>query len=374
MNTLTAINDLNRHTKPLAEEIKNRLSAVVDSGWFILGKEVNSFESSFAKYCGASHCISVANGTEALEIALRALDIGHGCTVATVANAGMYSATAIAATGALPVFIDIDNTSLTMSPDDLQRNLNAHKIDAIIVTHLYGQLAAIEKIISLAKQHGIPVIEDCAQAHGAQRNGIRAGSFGDIGCFSFYPTKNLGALGDGGAIVTNNQQLKERVTLIRQYGWSKKYYVVKSGCKNSRLDEMQAAILNVKLPFLDQWNLRRREIVKATINNCGKLKNIEFPKNTDDTYVGHLFVVRSQYRNKLKEFLHTKSVACDIHYPIPDYRQSVYLDRYAGLFLINTEKAAEEILTLPCFPEMTDDEVQYLSEALIAFDNLCSSQ
>lgn len=371
MNTLTAINDLNRHTKPLAEEIKRRLSSVVDSGWFVLGKEVSSFESGFAAYCGVKHCVSVANGTEALEIALKSLEIGPGKSVATVANAGMYSSTAIEAVGASPLFIDIDRSTMTMSATDLANNLKSKKIDAIIVTHLYGQLANIEEIISLAKMNSIKVIEDCAQAHGAALKGKRAGSFGDIGCFSFYPTKNLGALGDGGAIVTSNDSIKNNLSLLRQYGWSKKYHVVKAGCKNSRLDEMQAAILNIKLPLLDGWNERRRQIVQKVSQSCSALKSISFPFCADESYVGHLFVIRTQNRIKLKEFLQSKFISSEIHYPVPDHKQVIFSERYSSISLPNTEKASEEILTLPCFPEMTNEEVEYLSQCLIEFEECC---
>ena len=223
---------------------------------YILGQEVQAFEQQFADYCGVSHCVGVGNGTDALELSLRVLGVQPSDRVAIVANAGSYSSTAVLAIGATPVWVDVDPLSMTMAPEQLAAVL-AGGIAAVIVTHLYGQLADIEALLSLARMAGVPLIEDCAQSHGARRHGRVAGSFGDLGCYSFYPTKNLGALGDGGAIVTSDEGLATQLRSLRQYGWSRKYHADAAGGRNSRLDEIQAAVLldEVAPPGrLEQWS------------------------------------------------------------------------------------------------------------------------
>lgn len=353
---LKAINDLDRHTRPLQQELNAAVSRVLQSGWFVLGPEVTAFEQEFAAYCGSAHCVSLANGTDALELALRALGIGPGKTVLTVANAGMYSSVGILATGATPLYADISADTLLLDAAEVKRLLDQRSVDAIIVTHLYGLLADIEDIVRLAKTRGIPVVEDCAQAHGAMRAGKKAGSFGDIACFSFYPTKNLGALGDGGAIATSRQDLADRVRQLRQYGWGGKYHVALPGGRNSRLDEMQAAILRIKLPLLDRWNSRRRDI--ATRYSQGiKHPKITTPKVHGTEYVAHLFVIRTAERDRLRQHLTTNGIPTDVHYPVPDYAQAAYRHLFNGMDLPVTEHACAEVLTLPCFPEMTDAEV-----------------
>ncbi|BBJ00620.1 aminotransferase [Ferrigenium kumadai] len=343
--------------------MQTELSAAIDrvlrSGWFVLGPEVSAFEAEFASYCGAKHCVSLANGTDALELALRALDIGEGKAVLTVANAGMYSTVAILAAGAKPVYAEVRPDTLLVDTADVARILEHEKIDAIIVTHLYGLLGDIRQVIELARARGIPVIEDCAQAHGAVRDGRKAGSFGDIACFSFYPTKNLGALGDGGAIVTSRDDLAGKVRQLRQYGWSGKYHAELPGGRNSRLDEMQAAVLRVMLPRLDQWNARRREIAARYS------RGIEHPKVTvpaihGDDYVAHLYVIRTPERDRLKQHLAGAGIPCDIHYPVPDYAQEACRHLFEGVDRPVTAQACGEVLTLPCFPEMADDEVDFI--------------
>ncbi len=361
---LKSINDLHRHTQPIQTQLNAAVTRVLQSGWFVLGPEVTAFEQEFAAYCGTTHCVSLANGTDALELALRALDIGPGKTVLTVANAGMYSSVGILATGATPLYADVSPDTLLLDVAEVKRLLDQHRVDAIIVTHLYGLLADIEDIVKLAQARGIPVVEDCAQAHGASRQGRKAGSFGDIACFSFYPTKNLGALGDGGAIATSRQDLADRVKQFRQYGWGSKYSVTLAGGRNSRLDEMQAAILRVKLPLLDQWNTRRRDI--ATRYSKGITNSrVSAQKVHGTEYVAHLYVVRSTERDKLKQHLAAAGIPSDVHYPIPDYAQAAYRHQFANTHLAVTEQACAEVLTLPCFPEMTDAEV----DAVIACVN-----
>lgn len=356
------INDLLRHNENIMNELLEATSSVLRSGWYVLGKQVEKFEKNFATYCQTKHCISVANGTDALELALRALDVGSGDKVISVANAGAYSTTAILGVGALPIFVDININTLLLSLEHL-RELIAGKPKAIIVTHLYGQAASMDEILALAAEYNIPVIEDCAQAHGAMVNGHRVGSLGALGCFSFYPTKNLGALGDGGAITTNDSVLAKRVQMLRQYGWQGKYEIALTGGCNSRLDELQAAILNVKLPYLDQWNKRRYEISQDYIAGIHH-PLVTLPSAMEGGFVAHLFVVRSIQRDSLREHLKNLSIMSEVHYPIPDYKQPAFAAKFPGLSLRVTEQACKEILTLPCFPEMTNAEIQCVIDAV----------
>lgn len=359
MQPLKAINDLGRHTLSMQDELGAAIERVLRSGWFVLGPEVTAFEKEFADYCGAKHCVSLANGTDALELALRALDIGAGRKVLTVANAGMYSTVAILATGAHPVYAEVRPDTLLIDTADVARILASEKIDAVIVTHLYGLLANVREIVELARAQGIPVVEDCAQAHGAGLDGRKAGSFGDISCFSFYPTKNLGALGDGGAVVTSRDDLAGKVRQLRQYGWSGKYHASLPGGRNSRLDEMQAALLRVMLPRLDQWNARRREIA-ARYSREIKHSKVTVPAVGGNDYVAHLYVIRAQGRDGLKQHLADAGIPTDVHYPVPDYAQEACRHLFEGLRLPATEQACGEVLTLPCFPELTDDEVDFI--------------
>lgn len=340
------------------------LHKVLDSHRYVMGNEVQSFENEFASYLGVNHCISVANGSDALELALRGLNVQAGARVVTVANAGFYASSAIYAIGAKPVYIDVDSATLTLCPKALTAAL-ASPIAAIIVTHLYGQLAAIADIIRLASAAGIPVLEDCAQAHGARRNGKLAGSFGSIACFSFYPTKNLGALGDGGAVVTNNHEMAARMRKLRQYGWAQKYRVTIPGGRNSRMDEIQAAILRIKLPYLDIWNEQRRRIAKHYNAAFAKL-NVRLPCSTAADYVAHLYVIRLANRRQFVNGLKQKAIKTDIHYPIPDHRQAAYLAEHPYPLNV-TEHACETVVSLPCYPGLTDDEVDRVIATVTAY-------
>lgn len=357
------INSLMSHSSNLRPEIDRAIARVLDRGWFVLGPEVKAFEEQFAKYVGVERSISLANGTDAIELSLRAVGIKQGDVVATVANAGMYTTTALNAIGAKPFFLDVDLTTKVTTLAECKRAADAD-VKAIVVTHLYGKaLPEIKEIASLCKARGIPLIEDCAQSHGARIDGKMVGSFGDIASFSFYPTKNLGALGDGGAIATNNTNLADTVARLRQYGWTSKYEVALSGASNSRLDEMQAAILLEFLPLLDSWNERRRQI--ATMYSQ-LIKNIalELPTFTGEEYVAHLYVVRTDKPESLREHLKSNGIASEVHYPIPDYKQPVFGETYKSVSLTNTELLSTSILTLPCYPEMTDDEVETVAQAV----------
>lgn len=334
------------------------IQRVLDSYQYILGSEVAHFEWEFARYVGVNYCVTVANGSDALELALRSLGIQAGDLVATVANAGFYASTAIRAIGAEPVYVDVDDFSLTMSPYALTEVLEK-KPKAIIVTHLYGQLADMDKLVKLADAAGIPIIEDCAQAHGAIRNGKQAGSFGDIACFSFYPTKNLGALGDGGAVVTQNEKLAEKTRQLRQYGWSQKYKVALAGGRNSRLDEIQAAILREKLAFLQGWNAERRDIARRYNEAFSELP-VKIPYSLGEDYVAHLYVLRMDNRTAFAEFLKSQGVMTDIHYPIPDYQQSICQKAFSCKV---TEQACQTAISMPCYPGLMDHEVNHVISA-----------
>lgn len=353
---------LSRHKK----ELELAVLRVIESGWVILGPETKRFEAVFANYLGARHCVGVANGTDAIELALKALGIVAGDCVATVANAGMYTTAALLAIGAEPEFMDVDLDSRNASLSEVQRVLSLG-VKAVVVTHLYGlAVGEIEAIARLCEQRGVALLEDCAQAHGALVNGRRVGTFGDAASFSFYPTKNFGALGDGGAVVTQRDDVAERVSHLRQYGWSTKYQVSFAGGRNSRLDELQAAILMVFLPHLDGANARRREIARSYGEGI-RHADVLLPGEAGESSVAHLYVVRSARRDALRAHLQARRIASDVHYPIPDYRQPVFGVRYSDIRLKNTERLAAEILTLPCYPEMSDDDVARVVAAVNAW-------
>lgn len=357
------INDLSVRIRAYETQIKAAIDRVVASGWFVLGPEVKQFEVSFASYLGAGHCVSLANGTDAIELALRAMGVGDNDHVATVANAGMYTTTAILSIGAVPFFLDVDLETSNVTLAEVERAITAG-VKALVVTHLYGLATPeIQEIVQLCAQKGIPLLEDCAQAHGARINGQLVGTFGDTASFSFYPTKNLGALGDGGAVVTNSAEIAEKLLRLRQYGWTTKYQVEVAGARNSRLDEMQAAILLAFLPQLDAANARRREIA-ARYSAKIEHPDVRVPESGGAEYVAHLYIVRSTHRNALRERLRTLDIASDVHYPVPDYRQPVFGKRFAQVQLANTERLVSEILTLPCYPEMTDAEVNQVIAAV----------
>jgi aminotransferase EvaB len=356
---MKAINELNRHLAAIAPAIEQAVIRVIASGTFVLGPEVNAFEREFAAYVGSAYCVSLANGTDALELALRALEIGPNHTVLTVANAGMYSTAAILATGATPVYADVQSDTLLIDVADAARLVGELKIDAIVITHLYGLMVDIVPFVQLAKSKNIPVIEDCAQAHGATIDHKKAGSFGDIGCFSFYPTKNLGAIGDGGAITTSRKDLADRVRQLRQYGWGEKYHAIFAGGSNSRLDEIQAAVLRIKLPMLDQWNARRRDIAARYSEGISNTKIIT-QKIHGKEYVAHLYVIRATGRNCLRSHLAAVGISSDVHYPVPDYAQLAYRHLHAGKRLTVTERMCAEVLSLPCYPELTDEEIDFI--------------
>jgi dTDP-4-amino-4,6-dideoxygalactose transaminase len=341
------------------------IKKVLDRHWYVLGEEVSGFESEFSQYIGVDHCVSMANGTDALEIALRSVGVEPGDFVVTVANAGFYSSTAIHAIGATPLYVDVTESTMTMSVDSLAEALK-QKPKCVIVTHLYGRMAPIKQLLAMTREAGVTLIEDCAQSHGAKYEGRQAGSWGDAACFSFYPTKNLGALGDGGAVVTNRGDIASRLRTLRQYGWSSKYHVGHAGGKNSRLDEIQAAILRVKLPLLDSWNEARRDIASRYNEAFASLAVDALPP-VDESFVGHLYVLRTHNRDALRDFLKIQGISTDIHYPIPDHRQAAYPQPDIVGSLNVTDTLCKTLVTLPCFPGMKNEEVTSVISAVRKF-------
>lgn len=360
MTQLKAINDLFRHNQFLGSKFKQTFDTFLSRGWYVLGDEVSSFEQEFAQYCGVKFAVGVANGTDALELALRSMHIEAGQKVALVANAGGYGTIAVNAIGAIPIYVDVNLNTFNMDIADLSKSIDEHEIKAIIVTHLYGRLANMDEIAQLALSKNIRLIEDCAQAHGASRNGNKAGSWGDVSCFSFYPTKNLGALGDGGALVTNKPETASFLKQFRQYGWEKKYCSTLSYGRNSRLDEIQAAFLRVKLPYLDEWN-SRRSVIASIYEKLIKHDQIILSDYSGEGHVAHLYVVRTKQRESLSNHLREYKVPHDIHFPIPDYQHPMFENRFSKTRLAVTELLAKEVLTLPCFPEMTNEEVKWVA-------------
>jgi aminotransferase EvaB len=361
------INDLSSRISKHQTQIKSSIDRVLASGHFILGPEVKQFESSFALYLGAHFCVSLANGTDAIELSLKAMGVGSGDQVATVANAGMYATTAALAIGAEPYFMDVDISTRVTTLEEVERAVKVG-VKAVVATHLFGlAIPEIAAIAEYCRQNNVPMLEDCAQAHGAQINGKKVGTFGDAGSFSFYPTKNLGALGDGGAVVTNNPIIAETIGFLRQYGWTSKYEVQFLGARNSRLDELQAAILYDFLPHLNFDNARRREIANRYSTQLHH-PNVVVPPQAGTDYVAHLYVIRSKKRELLREHLRNLNIGSDIHYPTPDYRQPVFAGRFSKIRLENTERLISEIITLPCYPEMNDDEVDCVIAAINSWE------
>ncbi|CAG4906772.1 DegT/DnrJ/EryC1/StrS family aminotransferase [Paraburkholderia saeva] len=349
----------------LHSKICDSVRRVVDSNRYILGEEVYSFEREFADVMGAAHCVSVGNGTDALEIALRAAGVKASDRVGLVANAGFYGSTAVRTIGAEPVYADVCDSSLNLGVDQLA-GLFVMRPKVIIVTHLYGRLADIERIVLAASREGVQVIEDCAQSHGAMRDGRFAGTFGVAGCFSFYPTKNLGAIGDGGAIITADSNFAERVRQIRQYGWSSKYRNELEGGRNSRLDEIQAAVLRVKLPYLRAWNDARRHIA-SRYNSAFADLPLQCPPPFDESSVAHLYTMRVANREAFRRFMKEVGVATDVHYPVPDHQQAAYASSTTVGTLLVTDASCNTVVTLPCFPGLTDEEVGHVIDSVLRY-------
>jgi dTDP-4-amino-4,6-dideoxygalactose transaminase len=342
------------------------IQRVLDGGRYVLGPEVSTFESEFAAYIGVACGVGVANGTDALVIALKALGIGPGDEVITTAHTAVATVAAIELAGATPVFADIEPDYFTLDPAAVERAISP-QTKALIPVHLYGQPAAIPEFVALAKRYGLKLIEDCAQCHGARYAGKRLGSYGDVACFSSYPTKNLGALGDGGAIVTNDAELANRCRLIREYGWAERYVSHIPG-QNSRLDELQAAVLRVKLAALDVDNGRRAEVADHYDRALAGSGLVLPKRRPNSSHVFHLYVLRSARRDALLDQLRGQGVGALIHYPLPVHRQQAYAGRIRGAgALPETERAAAEVLSLPMYPELSRDEVEQVIRSVLRF-------
>lgn len=369
--------DLRAEYLALKHEIDAAVARTLDSGWYILGREVAALEAEFAAFLadapqspqGASpiaqsklECVGVNSGTDALQLALWACHVGPGDEVITVAHTAVATAAAIRLTGAAPVFVDVDPATFTMDPALLEAAITP-RTKAIIPVHLYGHPAAMTPILAVARRHGLRVVEDCAQAHGAIYHGQRVGALGDLGCFSFYPTKNLGALGDGGAVVGRDSELIDRVRRLREYGWtSQARYISQEEGMNSRLDELQAAILRVKLRYLEAWNTRRRAIA-AQYAVCLPEAISRPAEQPQCAHVYHLYVIRVADRDGFRQRVQAAGVGTAIHYPAPIHQQPPYRQFAAGSRLPHTERLTHEIVSLPMHPHLTEADIQRVTEA-----------
>jgi len=344
--------------------IQTAINRVLESGSYILGQEVRTFESEFARFIGCSHCVAVNSGTDALVMALKALGIGEGDEVITVSHTAVATVAAIQLCGAVPVLVDVDRESYCMDPHLLETVLSVNT-KAILPVHLYGHPADMPPILELAKKHGLYVIEDCAQAHGTKINGQIVGSFGDISCFSFYPTKNLGALGDGGAVLTNNTSLAEKLLLLRQYGWRERYISEIQGM-NTRLDEIQAAILNVKLSFLNDDNQRRQKIADLYTQRLRETRYKLPVTAVNAVHTWHQYVIQTDNREALRAFLQQNHVGTGVHYPQAIHQQPAYSGLLRGAnHLPATEELIPRILSLPMYPQLPLVDVERVCDLLL---------
>jgi dTDP-3-amino-3,4,6-trideoxy-alpha-D-glucose transaminase len=364
--TMISLVDLKRQYATIKDEIDGAVAQVLAGGWYILGQEVAAFEQEFAAYCEVAHAVGVGSGTDALHLALAACGVGPGDEVITVPHTAVATVAAIELAGARPVLADVDPMRYTLDPERLETAITPHT-RAVVPVHLYGCPADLGPIIEIAQRHSLFVVEDCAQAHGALYQGQRVGSWGHIAAFSFYPTKNLGACGDGGMVTTNDPDLAERARLLRQYGWQARYISSLKGL-NSRLDELQAAILRVKLRHLEQWNKRRRRLAHLYDERLAG-SGVATPQEPGDAiHVYHLYVVRHPQRNELGTFLRERGIGSLVHYPVPVHLQPAYRDLgYEAGTLPSAEATAREVLSLPLCPELSEEEVARVADAVIAF-------
>jgi dTDP-4-amino-4,6-dideoxygalactose transaminase len=358
--------DLRTEYESLKDELTPVIRNVFEKANFILGDNVKSFEQEFASYINSRFAVGVASGTEALQLALTAYDIGEGHEVITVPNTAVPTALAISSAGAKVVFVDVDPVTLTMDPGKLESAITS-ATRAIIPVHLFGQTADMDPILEIARRHQLRVIEDACQAHGAEYKGMKAGSMGDAGCFSFYPTKNLGAYGDGGLVITNDETLHQQLHLLRNLGQTDRYNHKIKGY-NSRLDEMQAALLRVKLKHLDHWNNQRRALA-ALYEQELRRSPIGIPQEVSySKHVYHLYVVRTPERDLLKSFLDQRNIQTLIHYPVPIHLQEAYRD--LGLKMGSfpeSERVAQKILSLPMHPYLKEESIIKISQTICEF-------
>ena len=357
--------DLNLINSVFLPEIRDGFDRVFAKSNYILGEEVEEFERNFAEYCNVNHCIGVSSGTEALHLALRSLDIGPGDEVITVANTFIATVLAISYVGATPVLVDCDPINYNINPLLIEEKITS-KTKAIIPVHLYGQVCEIDKIKSIAKKYNLAVVEDASQAHGALFKGEKVGSIGDIGCFSFYPGKNLGAFGDAGGLVTNTVKHNEKLMMLRNYGSPKKYYHEFIGY-NSRLDTLQAIVLNEKLKQLDSFNIKRIAAAERYSKNLKEYNNVVTPEfKSDCSHVFHLYVIQVNNRDEVISSLAQHGIQTVIHYPNPIYRLKAYTElAITSDKLPITEMLSQRILSLPLFPGMTNEQIDYVCETIV---------
>lgn len=357
--------DLHKINEQYREEIDSKIKQVLDSGWYLLGKEDENFETNFARYVGAKHCIGCANGLDALRLIINGYGFGDGDEIIVPSNTYIASILAISQNGCTPVLAEPDINTYNINPDFIEEKITP-KTKAIMVVHLYGQAVKMEKIFELAKKYNLKIIEDSAQAHGAEVNingeYKKTGNLGNASGFSFYPGKNLGCLGDGGCITTNDDELAQKIRALRNYGSEKKYHNIYKGF-NSRLDEIQAGILDVKLKYLDRDNKRRQDIAKFYRENI-KNKNIILPETYEEkSHVWHIFAIRTERRDELQEYLGKNEIQTLIHYPIPPHKQVAYSEWNQMSYPIS-EKIHKEILSIPISPVLTMDEAEKVTEVL----------
>ena len=360
--------DLKKEYLSIKEEIDKAIKDVFNSGLFILGKQVESFEKEFASYLGVKHAIGVGSGTEAIHLALVAHGIKQGDEVITVPNTAVPTVSAIDFAGATPVFVDIDPDSHGMDITKLEKKITK-KTNAIVPVHLFGHAADMDPLMEISKKHNLIVVEDACQAHGALYKNKKVGTIGNAGAFSFYPTKNLGAYGDAGMVVTNDKEIADRIKYLRNYGETEKRYSHKIRGFNSRLDEIQAAILRAKLKHLDKWNNQRKNLASeySSMLSGSSVKTAKEKEYSKSCH--HLYVIRTKKRDELKKFLRDNEVITNIHYPIPIYMQEAY--RYLGIKKSEcpvAEKYAERILSLPLYPQMPEEDVEKVSKLILGFE------
>ncbi len=353
--------DLYKVNERYRQEIEQRIKKVLNSGWYILGNECKTFEENFAKYIGVKHCIGCANGLDALNLIIKGYGFKQGDEIIVPANTYIASILAISENGCSPILVEPDINTYNINPDLIEEKITK-KTKAIMVVHLYGQAVQMKRIWEIAKKYNLKIIEDSAQAHGAYYENKRTGNLADAAGFSFYPGKNLGALGDGGCITTNDDELAEKVRAIANYGSDYKYHHIYKGI-NSRLDELQAAILDVKLKYLDKDNNKRSEIAKFYRNNIINPKIILPKTYAEASHVWHIFAIRVQDRDKFQKYLKQNGVQTVIHYPTPPHKQEAY-NEWKSLSFPITEKIHNEIISMPMSPVMTDDEVNKVVEVL----------
>jgi len=358
--------DLKKQYVSIKKDVDAAIGRVLDNSWFILGRETDSFEKEFASYAGAKYGVGTGNGTDAIRLALMSCGIGRGDEVITVSFTAAFTALAVSSVGAIPVFVDIDADTYTIDTSRIEKAITG-KTRAILPVHLYGHPADMLPVMSIAKKHGLFVIEDACHAHGAEYMGRKAGTIGDIGCFSFYPSKNLGAYGDAGMVLTDNKEFAGKVRILRDGGKKNRYEHVLKGI-NSRFDEIQSAVLRVKLKHLDRWNAQRRKIAceyNRLIQNPGVILPAE-KRYARHSY--HIYAIRMKKRSRLRDFLSANGIATEIHYPVPVHRQTAY--RNAGKYgkkLAVTEKIAKEIMSLPIFPELPAEDAHRIAKMINKF-------